>query len=79
MYGGIAGLTMGCFAHRKGEAFRGIKGKLYPAVCFDPASEEHHVSANFGQESFSFDTSALNALLTSAGTFEGEELGSDGE
>lgn len=53
---------MGCFfLHRKGEAFRGIKGKLYPPVCLDPASEGCRVLANFGQERFLFDTYALNA------------------
>ncbi|UKZ68921.1 uncharacterized protein TrAtP1_009939 [Trichoderma atroviride] len=44
-----------------GIAFRGIKGKLYPAVSFDFASEGCRVLANFGQKQFLFDVSKWNA------------------
>ncbi|KFY88352.1 hypothetical protein V498_06811 [Pseudogymnoascus sp. VKM F-4517 (FW-2822)] len=42
-------------------AFREIKGKLYPAVCFDSESGGSYVLANFGQKPFKFDTSKWNA------------------
>ncbi|KAK1240317.1 hypothetical protein MKX08_007759, partial [Trichoderma sp. CBMAI-0020] len=44
-----------------GIAFEGIKGKLYPAVSFDFASEGCRVMANFGQKPFLFDISKWNA------------------